>query len=52
MCEVESVVERGMRSFCYERVSLRLNRFYTKDKIRSICGEFPEDVRDFCEVQI
>ena len=47
-CEEEPVIENNLRSQCYKAVSDRLPRFYAKNKISSICTEFPKEFRENC----
>jgi hypothetical protein len=52
VCEEGLVIQRGMKRPCYEQLSSRLNRYYSNDRIRSICKEFPTDMRHYCEEQL
>jgi hypothetical protein len=52
ICENNLATNNGLREFCYKTVSMQLTRFYTQNRIRSICNEFPKDVRHFCKEQL
>ena len=48
ICTLPEIEKKGMQEMCYEAVSQRLLRFYTKDKIENICRMFPSTYRDSC----
>ena len=51
LCEEPAVLARGEQGFCYEKTAARLPRFYTKERIQSICDEFPEPYQPLCKAQ-
>lgn len=47
-CEDPIIAERQVTKLCYEQAAARLPRFYTREKITSICREFPAAYREIC----
>lgn len=48
LCADPQVESRGKAAFCYERIAEALPRFYTEDKVLSICRQFPAAYQSVC----
>jgi len=49
LCEESAVTRHEEESFCYNKALARLTRFYTSERIASVCEEFPKKYQPACK---
>ncbi len=49
VCNEPIMLQKKVRSFCYQQIFNKMRFFYTTAEIMSYCKKFPADMRDECE---